>query len=61
MLWNEYEVGIGGVKPTNYFTKEERGADGFNYSKRNIFWSLVAKMMHIGRSAICIPMVIDFV
>ena len=45
MLWNEYEFVVGGGKPAKSFTKEERGADRFNYYKRNIFWSLVVEMV----------------
>ncbi len=50
MLWNEYKFVFGGERPAKTFTKEERGANRFNYYKRNIFWSLVVEMVKRGCS-----------
>ena len=38
LYWNDYEFSVGVVKPTKTFINEDRGADKFNYYKRNDFF-----------------------
>ena len=41
VLWQEYEVGIGGRKPACQFTADERGAQRRKYYRRRVFWDTV--------------------
>jgi hypothetical protein len=47
-LWQEYQVGIGGRKAARLFSAEERGRSKYKYSRRNVVWKLVAKLVNAG-------------
>jgi len=50
-LWKEYAFGFSGFKPAKDWTSRERGADRFNYYRRNVFWMQVVMMVRSGYSA----------
>jgi hypothetical protein len=50
-LWLEYWVGTAGNKPAKDFTARERGAVKFRYSKRKVFWDVVAAHVRAGYDA----------
>ncbi|ETK73968.1 hypothetical protein L915_19155 [Phytophthora nicotianae] len=50
-LWGEYEFGLNGVKAAREYTAAERGANKFAYSRRKIFWDVVATMVRAGYSS----------
>eukprot|EP00956_Cyclotella_meneghiniana_P016518 scaffold26080_cov43-Cyclotella_meneghiniana.AAC.7 len=50
-LWKEYVTGFSGNKAAKDFSKSERGACRFNYTKRNLVWQAIAKMVNRGYSA----------
>ena len=45
VLWQEWEVGIGGRKPAKLFTRVERGRVKFIYCRRKILWETVAMLV----------------
>ncbi|KAG6623923.1 uncharacterized protein IUM83_02063 [Phytophthora cinnamomi] len=47
-LWHEYEFGLNGTKPAKEFTRAERGANKFAYSRRKAFWDSVAYLVRAG-------------
>ena len=47
-LWLEYQHGIGGRKPTKFFTPVERGRVKHKYCMRKPFWELITKMVQHG-------------
>ena len=51
MLWHEYEFGIGGRKPAQSFTAEERGKVRFRYCRRKIVWNAIDRMVRSGSTA----------
>ena len=51
-LWDEYMNGLGGAKAARLFTSRERGMCKFKYSRRKIFWDLVARQVSAGRDAL---------
>ena len=51
VLWNEYEVGIGGRKAAKLFNSAERGRVKHKYSLRKVFWDQVIKMIRRGYTA----------
>ncbi|ETN00948.1 hypothetical protein PPTG_17274 [Phytophthora nicotianae INRA-310] len=50
-LWGEYEFGLNGVKAAREYTAAERGANKFAYSRRKMFWDVVATMVRAGYSS----------
>ena len=49
VLWQEFELGLGGRKPAKDFTPQERGGrNKHSYFRRNIFWKRVAEMVRGG-------------
>ncbi|ETP31664.1 hypothetical protein F442_19500 [Phytophthora nicotianae P10297] len=50
-LWGEYEFGLNGVKAAREYTAAERGVNKFAYSRRKIFWDVVATMVRAGYSS----------
>jgi hypothetical protein len=51
VLWQEWEVGIGGRKPAKLFTRVERGRVKFIYCRRKILWETVAMLVRAGYTA----------
>ena len=53
VLWDEWEHGIGGRKPTSQFTEHERGVKSrkSTYCRRLAFWSLVNRLINRGHLA----------
>ncbi|KAL3664985.1 hypothetical protein V7S43_010160 [Phytophthora oleae] len=47
-LWHEYQVGCGDLKAAKDFTPIERGANKFAYSRRKVFWDVVANLVRSG-------------
>ncbi|KAG3128583.1 hypothetical protein PI126_g21341 [Phytophthora idaei] len=47
-LWHEYQFGCGGLKPAKDFTAVERGLNKFAYSRRKVFWDVVANLVRSG-------------
>ncbi|KAG1689229.1 hypothetical protein DVH05_002723 [Phytophthora capsici] len=47
-LWREFEFGLNGEKPAKEFTRSERGANKFAYSRRKVFWDAVAYLVRAG-------------
>ncbi|EEY57795.1 uncharacterized protein PITG_00377 [Phytophthora infestans T30-4] len=43
-LWHEYQVGCGDLKAAKDFTAIERGASKFAFSRRKVFWDVVASL-----------------
>ena len=50
-LWKEYLTGFSGNKAAKDFTKAERGACRFNYTKRNHVWQAIGTLVRHGYSA----------
>ena len=50
-LWQEYEFEIGGMKPAKLYTRAERGKNKSLYSRRNLFWQQVVRMVNAGHSS----------
>ena len=49
VLWQEFELGLGGRKPAKNFTAQERGGrNKHTYFRRNVFWKRVAEMVRGG-------------
>ncbi|ETN07720.1 hypothetical protein PPTG_13046 [Phytophthora nicotianae INRA-310] len=47
-LWHEFQFGNGGLKPAKDFTPVERGANKFAFSRRKVFWDIVATLIRSG-------------
>ena len=47
-LWRENEFGYPGCKPAKDFTIQERGKDRYEYYRRNVFWTVVGRMVLAG-------------
>ncbi|ETP47971.1 hypothetical protein F442_06230 [Phytophthora nicotianae P10297] len=47
-LWHEFQFGNGGLKPAKDFTPVERGANKFAFSRRKVFWDIVATLICSG-------------
>ncbi len=51
-VWNnEYLHGVGGRKPARLFSEAERGLVKFKYSRRQVIWDVVRKMVSLGHTA----------
>jgi hypothetical protein len=50
-LWKEYMFGFSGNKPAKDFTRSERGACRYNYSKRNVVWQTIIELVKAGYSS----------
>jgi len=50
-LWTEYTHGLGGLKAARDFTPAERGKEKRKYSKRKVFWDVIAKLVDGGWTA----------
>jgi hypothetical protein len=51
VLWQEFEVGIGGRKPARLFTRVERGRVKCLYCRRKVLWEAVARLVRAGYTA----------
>ncbi len=51
ILWQEYEVGIGGRKPARLFTPAERGKVKYSYHRRKVVWDVIASLVRAGDTA----------
>ena len=51
ILWAEYEHGVAGVKPEKLFTARERGANKYAFSRRLVFWNMVASLVARGHTS----------
>jgi hypothetical protein len=51
ILWQEYEVGIGGRKPARLFTPVERGKVKYTYHRRKVVWDVIAMRVRAGDTA----------
>ena len=47
-LWKEYEFGLCGNKPAKSFTSSERGQCRSAFSRRKIFWDVIANLVRKG-------------
>jgi hypothetical protein len=47
-LWHEYEFGLGGSKPAKHLNLAERGANKCTFSRRKVFWDVVAGLVRAG-------------
>ncbi|KUF75838.1 hypothetical protein AM587_10003726 [Phytophthora nicotianae] len=47
-LWHEYQIGCGDLKAAKDFTAIERGANKFAFSRRKVFWDVVASLVRSG-------------
>ncbi|KAK1943563.1 hypothetical protein P3T76_004959 [Phytophthora citrophthora] len=47
-LWGDYEFGLEGLKPARDFTTAERSANMFAFSRRKLFWDVVAGFVRAG-------------
>ena len=47
-LWHEFQFGCNGAKPAKDFSREERGANKFAYSRRKVFWDVVSGLVRSG-------------
>lgn len=60
LLWQEYEIGIGGRKPAKNFTVSERGRVKYAYYRRKIVWETIARLVRAGFTAqVAIDMIYD--
>jgi hypothetical protein len=50
-LWKEFMFGYAGNKPAKDFTSHERGECRHVYSKRNVVWSTIVRMIDAGYTA----------
>ena len=48
VLWQEFEVGIGGRKAARLFTRVERGRVKVHYCRRQVVWDTVAALVRAG-------------
>jgi hypothetical protein len=51
ILWQEYELGIRGRKPTRLFTPAERGKVKYSYHRRKVVWDVIASLVRTGDTA----------
>ena len=51
LLWQEWMEGIGGRKAAKDFTRVERGACKYKYSRRKIVWDLIQTQVNANRMA----------
>ena len=51
VLWQEYQVGIGGRKAARLFTREERGKVKHKYHRRKVVWDLISRLIRAGLTA----------
>ena len=51
ILWAEYEHWIAGTKPAKAFTRCERGANKFAFSRRLVFWRMVVSLVARGHTS----------
>jgi hypothetical protein len=51
VLWDEWEVGIGGRKAAKDFTPRERGAVKREYSRRLIVWEMISRLVRAHHTA----------
>ncbi|OWZ03196.1 hypothetical protein PHMEG_00025112 [Phytophthora megakarya] len=47
-LWHEYQFGLAGLKAAKEFSRSERGANKFAYSRRKPFWDVIASLVRSG-------------
>jgi hypothetical protein len=48
LLWEEYTVGVGGMKAARLFTAAERGRSKHSYSRRKAVWDKIAELIRAG-------------
>ena len=51
VLWQEYEVGVGGRKAAKLFTRVEKGKVMFKYCRRKIVWECIHRLVRSGHSS----------
>lgn len=51
ILWQEYEIGLGGRKAAKLFTREERGRVKHKYSRRKVVWDCISNLVRAGLTA----------
>ena len=44
VLWREYALGVNGGKPARDYSLSERGANGYAYLQRKIFWNAICSL-----------------
>jgi hypothetical protein len=54
ILWQEYEVGIGGRKPARLFTPVERGKVKYSYHRQKVVWDVIATQVRAGDTAMIV-------
>ena len=60
IIWQEYELGIGGRKPAKNFTAAERGRVKYAYYRRKIVWETISGLVRAGHTAqVAIDMIYD--
>ena len=55
VLWDEYNVGVGGRKPARLFTRQEKGRVKHKYCRRKGVWDTLSVLINAGltREAAC--------
>jgi hypothetical protein len=48
VLWQEYEIGLGGCKAAKLFTQEEQGRVKHKYSWQKVVWDCISNLVHAG-------------
>jgi hypothetical protein len=51
VLWEEYEIGIGGRRAAKLFTKDERDKVKHKYHRRKMVWDLISTLVRGGLTA----------
>ena len=51
VLWQEWEVGIGGRKAARLFTARERGRVKYSYHRRKVVWDAIQHQVYVGHTA----------
>jgi hypothetical protein len=51
VLWQEYEVGVGGRKAAKLFTRVEKGQVKFKYCRRKIVWDCIHRLVRSGHTS----------
>jgi hypothetical protein len=51
ILWDEWEIGIGGRKAAKLFTPQERGIVKHKFHRRKVVWDVLRRLVNAGHTA----------
>ena len=51
VLWAKWEHGLSGTKPAKLFTRRERGANKFAFSRHRVFWDMIVSLVARGHTS----------